>query len=281
MDKILNFRCPLDLWIAIEERAKSHNITKTDVVLYGLDSMFGKKYSSYSDVLNNTLYRITLGERHWLLREKFLKFNLRQMAIFYGIERVSDLESYERGDEELPLKLLNKLTDFFFINWEYFDGESNTVFRTFDLNSERPFQLIKDGFKPCFLSSSEERENLLVYSIFQKIEQGYRRIIQSNLVGSFGSSGGGANNIYRIIYAMLRNGMSAEDVKFYQVSSAVWQLLGSASFYSRDMNFGSGFSADEEAAKYFFQWFELARTKYQEEQNQSPNFPNQFGQHIL
>lgn len=266
-DKLLNFRCPLDLWLLIEEKAQLYNLSKTDIVISAIQTVFGGR--SYMPTETNTeiLYRTGIGERHRLLRETYLKLNLREMAMFYGIKRVSDLEAWEQGKEELPLDYLNKLVEFFFVTWKYLDGESEIVFTDFDLYSDEPTQLIKNGFRPYFLRCSEQREDLLVYPVLHKLEEGYRRIVTANLPGSFASSGGGARNIERIIFSMLKNSLRADEARFVKVKLDIWKSLEEGNFYEKDMNFGTG-RWDGECADLFEEWFLVIEQKYKDQREQ-------------
>lgn len=266
-DKLLNFRCPLDLWLLIEEKAKLYNFSKTDIVISAVQTVFGRKGYMATETNTETLYRTGIGERHRILRKTYLDLNLREMAIFYGIKRVSDLEAWEQGKEELPLDYLNKLVGFFFINWKYLDGESDIVFTDFDLYSDQPTQLIKDGFRPYFLCCSERREDLLVYPVLHKVEEDYRRIVAAEGQGSFASSGGGAKNIERLILSMLKNSLRANDARFVKVEPDIWKSLEKGSFYNKNMNFGIG-CWDGECADLFEEWFTVIEQKYKDQREQ-------------
>jgi hypothetical protein len=54
----------------------------------------------------NPDYKTALGQRHKRLREEVLELRLREMTEFYEFDKVSELESYENGKNELPLESL-------------------------------------------------------------------------------------------------------------------------------------------------------------------------------
>jgi len=212
------------------------------------------KQPTLQEPINN--YKSELGKRHKNLRENILKLNLRVMAEFYELKSVSILEDYEAGLHELPIKLLQKLENFFFIREEYMSGADNYIFKTFSLstNSNEADSLITDGFHPTLLCNPN-RNDLFAYIVLSKEEQGLRRIIRSDNYGSFMSKGGGKSNIQSIIYAMLKHHISALDISIWKVSTTVWDQLGEGTYYSSNLSF-SPVCADHTCSDIFFSWYE-------------------------
>jgi hypothetical protein len=209
-------------------------------------------------------YRITLGRRHKNLRENYLKLNPREMASFYGLETVTELEIFENGDDEFPTRMLEQTVNFFFINKKYLEEGGSQVFRRFEIYSEEPQVLIDDGFKPYFLCSLNQRHWLYAFPVLHKIENRYSRTVVADVVSSFKSSGGRELNILRIIHAMLKKGLQWHNAGVLLTNFEIWESLENGTFYSKDMfkEFGFG-SADFECQDIFQEWFTEQEQDYQ------------------
>ena len=197
-------------------------------------------------------YSVRLGKRHKFLREDILKLNERQMANFYRYDLASELESYERGEDEFPKESIERLKETFFVNEEFLEDGDSRIFRNFDIYSDEVKKLLKEGFRPLFLCSMCDRSWLYTYPVFHKQENNYSRIVVSNLTASFQSTGGGYNNIAQIIIEMLRQGMRYSDASILQVSKQTWQGLEQGTFYSKNGYLGY---RDDECADIFYEQF--------------------------
>jgi hypothetical protein len=201
-------------------------------------------------------YQVELGRRHRLLRENVLEINLRQMATFYGFERVAELEAYERGDDELPADAIQRLREFFFVSREYLEDGSKFVFDSFDniCRDTQCQELIEQGFDSYLLCLNEERHNLWAWPVLHKEEKGFDRIIRAQDSGYFASMGGGKNNIMHMIKAVQMKGGDAYDVQVQLVDRKVWNSLKTGTFYRKGMYPFRG--PDDEAHDRFLVWFE-------------------------
>ena len=208
-------------------------------------------------------YSVRLGKRHKFLREDILKLNERQMANFYGYDLASELERYERGEDEFPKESMEKLKETFFINERFLEDGDSRIFRNFGIYSDEVKKLLKEGFRPLFLCSICDRNWLYTYPVFHKQENNYSRIVVSNSTAYFQSTGGNYNNIAQIIIEMLRQGMRYSDASILQVSKQTWQELEQGTFYSNGSlsNFSIGW--DYECMDIFYEWFHDIENKNQ------------------
>jgi len=101
-----------------------------------------------SNIENEEPYRVTLGKRHRVLRENYLELKPKQMTDFYKFEQVSHLEACEKGDDEFPRKIIDKLVETFFIDQNYLDEGYPPIFRRFVIDSNEINHLFDQGFMP-------------------------------------------------------------------------------------------------------------------------------------
>lgn len=209
-------------------------------------------------------YQEILGKRHKHLRENILHLNSRQMSDFYGFEKVSYLEDCEAGLDEFPTESIKRLVQVFFVRPEYLQEGITPIFQSFDIISTRDDcrRLLEQEFKPYFLCSPTFEENGYVYLVFWKQDEGYWRMIQSNTVGSFYSSGGGAQNIFNLIYSMLDLNLSPDwmNISFLNVDSSEWKELSKGCWYNKGMSRYLG-AANHQAREIFESWFNNAQER--------------------
>lgn len=210
---------------------------------------------------DNSSYQKDLGKRLKFIREEILHLNPRQMATFYGFEKVSSLELCEKGDDELPLSAVERLCEFFFIERLFLEEGKTPIFQSFDITTgkEDCQKFLRLGFIPYVLCNPEERYDLFCYIVFFKKDE-YNRVIVSDTVGNFLSSGGGRTNIMNLIEAMLSGGMTSWDAHVLEVDKQVWQKLKDKSFYGKYRIYGS---VDIECQDIFERWFNNRKEKYQ------------------
>lgn len=196
------------------------------------------------------------------------------MSDFYGFEKVFLLESYEKGLDEFPLQLMEKLSDTFFIRLEYIREGIKPIFQNFDIinGTEDCNYFLEQGFNAYFLCSPNFKQNGHAYLVFWKEEQGYWRMISSNTVGGFYSSGGGAQNIYNLIEALLVlnldiNGYNWQKVSFLDVTSDEWYGLEKGCWYKGKGVRGYSGKANYEARDIFERWFKNVQQIRQRQEN--------------
>jgi len=212
-------------------------------------------------------YRVTLGKRHRELREVYLKLTLGEMADFYELDTGTQVENYEKGEEELPRSLIKKLVNFFFIDQDFFDKESRFVFQSFSMFNDDILNLLDQGFRPYFLCDSEDRSWLETYVVFHKKEKGFSRTVVSNVPSSFMSNGGGKNNIFEVIYGMIKKRMSSRDTSVVKVDCQTWNALQSNTFYAKNMFFPG--QADCECQDIFEDYFRSAQKSFLNDRQQA------------
>lgn len=176
-------------------------------------------------------YRTSLGKKHKWLRESVLDIKLRDMASFYSLDTVSELETYERGEKELPLELIAKLESFFFLRKDVLDGESRFIFKSFNLNQESLERLFLQGFSASIACCPVERHDLYCFIVMHKEENGFMRIVVSDLVGSFASNGGGRINIQYLISVMIERNISCYSLPILTTTREDWEKLQSNTYY--------------------------------------------------
>lgn len=207
-------------------------------------------------------YQAALGRRHKFLRENVLHLNPRQISDFYGFEKVSYLEDCEAGLDELPTECIKRLVQVFFIRPEYLQENITPIFQSFDIISTRNDCrcLLEQEFNPYFLCSPNFNEDGFTYLVFWKEDEGYWRMIKSNTVGGFYSSGGGAQNIFNLIYAMLDLNLSSDwlHISCLNVGSFEWKNLEEGCWYNNKMS-GYVRAANYKAQDIFESWFKKAQ----------------------
>lgn len=200
-------------------------------------------------------YSKSVGTRLKFLREQVLLLSLREMAEFLGIEVISTLEIYERGEAEYPLPLIKKIEEFFRINPRYIEKGETPIFLHFQLSPKSVNKFLQAGYTPILACCPNEMGDLYCYQVFEKTTNGYTQIAYTNLPGSFSSSGGGKSNIGYLISALLDAGKSPSAVKIVRVTAEEWQATSNGSYYSKPPYFHSG-GLDWKCMDIFDSWFE-------------------------
>ncbi len=220
------------------------------------DTIKGKKseYNSPCAIENANSYRYTLGKRHQRLRENVLKFSLRDMAEFYKLNKVTSLEEFENGKKELPLRYLEKIEKYFFIERGYLETGQNRIFRSFYLSQDSISKLMDDGLFPIIACCPFDRKDLFCYILLHSAETKFTRIIRSDRRGSFASSGGGRLNIQDLIYELLDREIPTYKVRVLETSRQEWEQLSNGTYYEKDI-FCFGY-ADTQCNDIFNSWYE-------------------------
>lgn len=237
-----------------EIRQDSHTPTQKSPIVLTAENIDGGDSSNISE-----RYQVALGRHHKFLREEILDLNPREMSDFYGFEKVSFLEDCESGIDEFPTNSINRLINTFFIETQYLQKGKHNIFQKFEIISSRKDckRFLEDGFCPTFLCDPDFQNTGFIYLTFNKKEGNVWRSISSNTVGSFHSSGGGANNIYNFIYAMLDIDYD-KYISFVNVSKKEWDKLRDASWYGKGM-FGYFGMANHQASDMFDEWVDIAK----------------------
>lgn len=198
-------------------------------------------------------YKVSLGKRVRYIRENILDVNPRRFSDFLGINKVEELESYESGDREFPTNYVDQLCDFYFIDKEYIEGESKSVFRKFSLfDSDDSKRLIKEGFRPYILC--QEGDDWLKGVIgFYKNENGCHRLVFSNRPVSFKSSGGGLSNLMKFLYPFVRAGMMEYDASVLSINQLDWYLIHKGLYHRKCF---LGLMVDNECQDIFYERYE-------------------------
>lgn len=239
-------------------RNSSHNITVK------VDSKSSNKVNDEVDkttyeprnnpVISEDSYRVKVGKKHKWLRENILQLTIREMANFYGLEEVSKVESYESGNIELPIKLVEKLENFFFINSDVIDGESPYIFKSFHLSQPSIHELFEQGFSPKIACCPYDRGDLLCFVVMHKVESGFTRIVSSDLIGSFKSSGGGRMNIQYLIEELIIRNIPDYEVSILKTTEGDWKKLERNCYYDVGLFHRLG-AADQECINIFSRWY--------------------------
>jgi hypothetical protein len=205
-------------------------------------------------------YQVGLGQRHKFLRENILKLNPREMADFYGFERVAYLEDCEAGLDEFPTAAMQRLVQVFFVSPKYLqEGEEYaSFFQFFQFWSDRQIcrRFLEEEFQPMFLCHPDFQQDGLAYLVFLKCDQGYWRIAKTLDYRSFYSYGG--SGIFNLIYSMIKLKIPYSATQFRNVKQDDWEKLLFNRWYKkrRELLFGS--STNLEAMKFFEHWYNEA-----------------------
>lgn len=169
-----------------------------------------------------TGYAVDVGERMRVLREELLGFSKRRMCELLGLESVSLLERYESGIEEFPLALTRNVEQLFFLNDEFLDGGTTSVFKDFSLYNDNCAKYLVEGFEPVLICNPNDRDQLFCYVTFERNTLGFRELHVGSLLCSFMSSGGGRLNIQCLIDAMLDADLPLTKARIYKVTEKAW-----------------------------------------------------------
>jgi len=199
-------------------------------------------------------YKTTLGKRHKFLRENILKLSLREMTEFYGFNSVSELEKYECGEQELPLEHLRKVERFFFLNPKFLELGEKPIFEMFSLFDNSLEILWNDGFLPMIACCQGFRDNLFAYVVLSKEENGFMRIVVSDVYGAFMSTGGGKLNLEKVIYEQVKRKISLDEISILRASESEWKALEAKSYYDKRLFHGFG-AADWDCMDIYAQWY--------------------------
>ena len=200
-------------------------------------------------------YRTSIGKQHKWLREDVLSIKLRDMASFYSLDTVSELEAYERGIKELPMELIANIESFFFLRKNVLDGESRFIFKSFNLSHESLENLFDQGFSPSIACSPLERHDLFCFIVMHKEENGFMRIVVSDLVGSFASSGGGRMNIQYLINILIDRNISCYNLPILTTTKEDWEKLQGNTYYDPKLFHRLG-AADRDCMDVFYNWYD-------------------------
>jgi hypothetical protein len=112
-------------------------------------------------------------------------------------------------------------------------------------------------FEPTFFCGPDFHKYGHAYLVFAKRDEGYWRIIRSETVGSFYSSGGGKINILNLIHAMLDLRLRWTKVHMYNVKQKEWEELAHRRWYEKGMHVYNG-GINIEAQDIFECWYNEA-----------------------
>jgi len=173
-------------------------------------------------------YAIQLGERLSYLREIILKIHVKEFADFLGLDEVAQLEGYERGEEEYPQSLLNKISEFFFIRSDFIIGNSSYIFEALSIKVERESaELMAEGFKPYLLFRRSTEMNGRVCML--KEEQGFCRMKISAESFTLFSDNESLSNLHSFIRAYIAS--DYENINTFVLNDGEWDATVRCSFY--------------------------------------------------
>ena len=213
--------------------------------------------SASTEEIRYDTYQKGLGARHKILRESILSLNPREMADFYGYDKVSFLEKCEEGEDEFPRESMQRLEDFFFVNREHIEEGYPYIFQSFPLlyTEDGCVALLKEGFKPKIITSpARSKEPNFGYVVFTKEHSKFHQTVISDVQGNFDSSGGGKGNVMNLILALKRFG---DPYQYVSVSHARndedWERLKNRTFYSKGVYISAG-GADNRNQDIYDSW---------------------------
>ena len=181
----------------------------------------------------------------------------RKMAEFYSLSSVTKLEDYEMGRKEIPVTLVKKLEEFFFITHNFLDSDKKYIFKNFHLDQDSVSSLLDEGFRPIVACCPYDRGDLYCYIVMHKEENGLSRIVASNLLSSFASSGGGMLNIYELIHAMVEREIPSFRARILKVTENDWKNLENDTYYQNHPFQFTSYN-DQECNQIFQEWFKKA-----------------------
>lgn len=115
-------------------------------------------------------------------------------------------------------------------------------------------QFTNSSESPIIACCPYDREDLLCFIVMHKEVDGLKRIVCSDLIGSFMSSGGGQTNIEYLIKDMIKRNMSEYDVSILKVSKEEWIKLEESKYYDSRLFHRLG-AHDQICSDIFYKWF--------------------------
>lgn len=192
-------------------------------------------------------YAQIVGERHRRLRDEILGYSLREFASFYKLSSVSQLEQWEQGEAEIPLKHIQRLERYFGVATGYLENRSEEVFDWRDARCSADYEkLMRVGYVP-YLLQAPPAVGGYCWVCFHKEHPKFPRFTLNPTAASFSSIGGGRETI-RIFMLAVRNfqmarnqwpGFFGDDI-VYNIDAESVQAIYTQSLYSRDMSIRRG-----------------------------------------
>jgi hypothetical protein len=159
---------------------------------------------------------------------------------------------------------MQRLVQVFFVSPKYLQDGEAPIFQSFRfVHTQKDCRrLLEEEFKPTFLCGPDFHKYGPVtyghaYLVFSKLDEGYWRMIRSETVGGFYSSGGGKSNILNLIYAMLDLKLWWTTVHMYNVKQKEWEELAYRRWYNKGMHVYNG-GINIEAQDIFERWYNEA-----------------------
>lgn len=218
-------------------------IEKLDVpVLEEIEQYLQTEIGSFLKSKSSPSWRCKLGQKHLYVRESVLQIkNLDQLANLYQIP-VDEIEEYEGGEACLSDKVIEKLSEFFFINKGYFKEDDPMLFQIKHFR-ECTEQLLTQGFTPYFLfniKDGDSNNDIPAKLVLIKREGRLVRIQITHPTFNFGGKHlAGTGYVIEIIQKIIRLNKRAKwtDAEFNSVTSSEWEALGAGTYYNPKLTF--------------------------------------------
>jgi hypothetical protein len=192
-------------------------------------------------------YAQIVGERHRRLRDDILGYSLREFASFYKLSSVTQLEQWEQGEAEIPLKHIRRLERYFAVASGYLESRSEEAFDWRDARCSDDYEkLMRVGYAP-YLLHAPPAVGGYCWICFHKEHPEFPRFTLNPTAASFSSIGAGRETIRIFMmavrkYQMARNqwpGFFGDDI-VYHIDAESVQAIYTQSLYSRDMSIRRG-----------------------------------------
>lgn len=206
-------------------------------------------------------YALDVGGRVQFIRESLLGFSKRQMCEKLNIESVTQLERYESGVDEMPIRITRYIEQEYGVDPDYLDGRASAVFARFAIDKGTMIDFLKLGFTPAIITiprSIEARGDLYCYITFEKYEADFVRHAVGSLLCSFSSSGGGRLNLQTLIDAMLDLKMTPYGAKVLMATPFSWAAIENGT-YSSETSARIGRFTDYDCLDIWVEWFEQTK----------------------
>lgn len=189
-------------------------------------------------------FKKELGRRIKYLREEIFEVSLREFAWTLKLESISQLESIEHGDVELPRHCFEMLMRDYRVTAGYLDRGDRSIFESIPTSTESFLPFLKDGFKLHFFTPPMDHADYPwrhCYMVLHRPQEHVSQCFIASTTGSFKSTGGGLMNVEHALWAMMLD-VQRSHVRVPTVLRAnkkTWSDLCHHRFYKKTIHLAS------------------------------------------
>lgn len=190
-------------------------------------------------------FKQMLGQRIQHLRENVFQISLREFAWTLKLDKISQLEAIEQGEEELPRRSFEILMQDYRVEAGFLDHGEKVIFSRIATNTESFLAHLKDGFKLHFVTpptGDEDRSWQFCMFILHHPREYLPQCFVASAPGSFKSTGGGLLLIENAVWALMLDAQNSviHVPTVMMADRKSWKELRQGNFYAKNLNFPGG-----------------------------------------